>query len=417
MENKDYFRAQRYFLKDKESEDFIYTDQLLTLVKNRELKELIINKYNLDISYKIEIEKIEYLFNLVSQYSQRFELIRIEAKESDVSCELKFDENNQNAKYVFTIKNGNEGELFFDFIEAEAIYDSLNLFYNDKSLSQYVKSLSKSSNKKNLLNDLNKSWADYYANNEKVVKTKLFRILKHNNNYYLKSINSSAFKEYGIAESFVVAILELAKFKESNPDTEFIISSISLSESKLDLIISQKKSIQLGNLGFLRSSISIRNEDQGNTSFGVYNTLEFYPNSNSDNKIYLFPNNDENEIRNSVTSKHTVLQDTFLSTYSNINELFNLGEEMKKDFHFYTGSSNYDELRSKIEQKIISNNSPFRKIKALKDLFSRDKTGHIENLEVLLRICAQSDAIEMDYDLKFKLRYLISDVLLYNSNR
>ena len=414
MENKDYFRARRYFLNNVESENFIYTEDLLKLVDDNHLRQMIINKYSLDVNYKIEIDKVEYLFNLIKQYSKRFNLIRLESKESDVACELKFDSHTP--IYIFNIKNGREDELFFDSIEAEAIYDSISLFYNDKSLSQYVKSLGKHSAKKRLLSDLNDSWRNYYNTNDKSIKTKLFRILNYNDDYYLKSINSSSYKEYGIAESFVMAIVELDKFKRENPGVEFMISSVSISESKLDLIVSQKKSVKLGDIGFLRSSISIRNEDQGNTSFGVYNTLEFYPSSEATNKIYLFPKQDKNEIKNSVTSKHTVSSENFLGTFSNISQLFSLSEEMKKDFQFYNGSKNYDELRSKIEERLITNNSPFKSIKKLKDLFSREKTGQIDNLETLLRICAESDSIEMDYDLKFKLRYLISNVLLYNSN-
>ena len=415
MENRDYFKAQRYFLNDVKSEDFIYTDDLLKLIKDEELRQFIINHYGLDINLKVKIEKIEFLYNLIKSYSKRFDLIRLEVKESEVSCELKFDKTSQKPIYIFHIKNGNEGEVCHEAIFAEAIYDSINLFYNSKSLSQYVKSFGKTPSKKRLLNDLNDSWSNYYKNNEKSIKTKLFRILNHESNYYLKSINSASYKEYGIAESFVMAILELNKFKGLNPNVEFIISSVSISESKLDLIISQKKSIKLGTLGFLRSSISIRNEDQGNTSFGVYSTLEFYPTSGDTNKIYLYPNKDESSIKNSITSRHTVSSETFLNTFLNISTLFSLGEEMKNDFDFYK-SDNYDQLRSKIEQKLVTNNSPFKNIKKLKDLFSREKTGHIQNLETLLRICAASDAIEMDYDLKFKLRYLISNVLLYNSN-
>ncbi|GGB65947.1 hypothetical protein GCM10007424_02350 [Flavobacterium suaedae] len=415
MENKDYFKAITYSInEDVKSENYVYTDDLLKLINDDELKEAIINKYNLDTNLKIENNKIEYLYNLVKQYSERFTLIRLEAQEKDVTCELKSEEVTGKPIYIFHIKNGNEGELLYDSIHAEAIYDSINLFYSSKSLSQYVKSLKKVPAKRGLLNDLNDSWSKYYNNNENASKAKLFRILNHKENYYLKSINTSAYKEYGIAESFVMTILELDKFKKQNPDVEFIISSVSISESKLDIIISQKKSIELESLGFLRSSISIRNKDQGNTSFGVYSTLEFYPKNNNGNKIYLFPKEDKNKIKNSVTSNHTVSIETFIKTFSNINELFNSGEQLKQDFHFYQKSKNYDELRAKIEFKMISHNSPFKNITRLKELFSRKNTGHIENLEKLLRVCAESDSIEMEYDLKFKLRYLISNVLLYN---
>lgn len=416
MENKEFFKAQTHLLHDIKSNDFIETDNLLKLINDEKLKEKIINKYSLDKNYTVEIGKIEYLYELIHLYSKKFNLVRLEAKESDVTCQLKFDTKDQKPAFIFTIKNGNEGDLFYDLIEAEGIYDSVALFYNSKSLSQYVKSMSKNFKKKELLADLNESWNKYYEKNKDSVKTRLFRLLNYKDNYYLKSINSTAFKEYGIAESFVMTILELNKFKNSNPDAEFFISSVSISESKLDLIISQKKSIPLGDVGFLRSSISIRNEDQGNTSFGVYSTLEFFPNATEKNKIYLFPNRDENKIDNSVRSSHTVSIENFIETFANISELFSAGEKISSDFQFYNKAVSYDELRAKIEHKIKNTNSPFRKVTRLVDLFSREHSGQINNLETLLKICAASNEIEMDYDLKFKLRYLISNVLLYNSS-
>lgn len=416
MEIKDYFKTETFSLHNIKSNDFIDSDELLKLINDENLREKIINKYSLDKNYVVEIEKIEYLYQLIYQYSKKFNLIRLEAKESDVTCQLKFDTKDKKPAFIFKIKNGNEHELVYDLIEAEGIYDSVALFYNSKSLSQYVKSMSKNYTKRELLADLNDSWAKYYEKNQESIKTKLFRILNYKDEYYLQSINSGAFKEYGIAESFVMTILELNKFKISNPNTEFLISSVSISESKLDLIISQKKSISLGDIGFLRSSISIRNEDQGNTSFGVYSTLEFFPSATEKNKIYLFPNRDESKIDNSKRSSHTASAENFIETFANVSELFNAGEKLSAEFEFYSKADSYDELRAKIEHKIKNTNSPFKKIKKLSDLFSREKTGEINNLETLLRICAASNEIEMEYDLKFKLRYLISNVLLYNSS-
>ena len=67
-------------------------------------------------------------------------------------------------------------------------------------------------------------------------------------------------------------------------------------------------------------------------------------------------------------------------------------------------------------QKIINNNSPFKGVQKLKDLFQRSTSQHIDNLAKLLEICQKAEMIDMDYDLKFKLRYLISNVLLYGKN-
>lgn len=418
MKNIDYFRTKTMLLsKDISSDDYIYTDDLLNLLKDDALKELIINKYNIDKNFKIEIDKIGFVYDRVAEYSKRFELIRLKAEEKDAKVILKNEEGNDKPIYYFQILNGNEEDNVYDFIEARAIYDSLNLFYNGKKLSQYVKSL-QSNSKKILLDDLHESWSRYYKSNEYESKTKIFRILTQGDEYFLKSINSESFKEYGIAESFVMAILELDKYKKNYPNTDFIISSISISESKLDIIITQKKTIKIEEYGFLRSSLSIRNEDQGNTSFGVYSTYEFFSDENSNKKIFLFPKNkDDNKLKHSVTSNHTVTHQTFIKTFESINELFSLGNKMKDEFSFYRGNKNYDEWRFKIEQKLISNNSPFKGIKKLQELFSKENTGHIDNLAKLLRICAESDSIEMEYDLKFKLRYLISNVLLYNNSQ
>jgi hypothetical protein len=306
--------------------------------------------------------------------------------------------------------------LVYEDIKAAAVYDSLNLFYKNRSLSQYIKSLKKGDRKKDLLEDLNVSWDKYFKNNPNDIKTMKFRLLKNKEQFYLKSINTDFYKEYGVSESFVFTILELLKIKTVKPKTKFIISSMYLSESKIDLIIALDKKVQLEGFGFIKPSISIRNEDQGNTSLGVYSTLEFISNTSNNNKIYLYPKKDDNKISYIKIANHTINRENLASLFSSISELFGHIENFKTDFHFYKGTNNYDELRQKIAERVLSGNSVFKDIKELKDLFSKDKSGHIENLVALLNICEKAELIDMDFDLKFKLRYLISNVLLYNKN-
>lgn len=313
-------------------------------------------------------------------------------------------------------EGADEDGLVHNNIKAAAIYDSLNLFYKNRSLSQYVKSLKKGERKKELLVDLNASWDNYFKNNPKDIKVKKFRLLKNKEQYYLKSINTDFYKEYGVAESFVFTVLELFKIKTNKPKTKFIISSLYLSESKIDLIITLDKKIPIEKFGFIKPSISIRNEDQGNTSLGVYNTLEFISNSSTNNKIYLYPKKDDDKIRYSKIANHTINKDNLASLFSSISQLFEHIDNFKMDYHFYKATTNHDELRQKIAERILVGNSVFKEIKELKDLFSKDKSGHIENLAALLSICEKAELLDMDFDLKFKLRYLISNVLLYNKN-
>jgi hypothetical protein len=417
MNNYDFFHTKYFSLVNTKSDDCIYSNDLLSLIKDSEMKEFIINKYNLDSNIKIEIEKIDVIFEQIKLYNSHFELIRLNVKENEAKTILEFNKENNSLDYYFLINEGIDDEgLIYENIKAAAIYDSLNLFYNNRSLSQYVKSLKKGERKKVLLEDLNNSWDNYFKINPKDIKTKKFRLLKNNEYYYLKSINTDFYKEYGIAESFVFTVLELFKIKTNKPETKFVISSIFLSESKIDLIITLDKKIQLKSFGFIKPSISIRNEDQGNTSLGVYSTLEFISENSKNNKIYLYPKKDDDNIRYYKIANHTINKESLAILFSSISELFSHIDNFKNDFHFYKETKNYDELRHKIAERILTGNSVFKDVKELKELFSKDKTGHIENLAALLSICEKAELIDMDFDLKFKLRYLISNVLLYNKN-
>ncbi|MEN9876669.1 MAG: hypothetical protein RLZZ529_1666 [Bacteroidota bacterium] len=416
MNNYAFFDTNNYDLSNKTSENFIYSNDLISLIKDSELKEFILNKYNLDENIKIAIEKIDIIFEQIKLYTNHFELIRLNVKENEAKTVLEFNNEKQSIDYYFIINEGVDEEgVIHENIKAAAIYDSLNLFYKSRSLSQYVKSLKKSERKKVLLEDLNSSWNNYFKNNPKEIKFKKFRLLKKEEQHYLKSINTDFYKEYGVAESFVFTVLELFKIKTNKPETKFIISSIHLSESEIDLIITLDKKIQLEKFGFIRPSISIRNEDKGNRSLGVCNTLEFISN-NSKNKIYLYPKKDDDKIRYNKIINHTANKESLADLFSSISELFDDIDNFKNDFNFYNKTTNYDELRQKIAERILTKNSVFKDIKELKDLFSKEKTGHIENLVAFLNLCEKAELIDMGFDLKFKLRYLISDVLLYNKN-
>ncbi len=416
MEDYYYFRAQRFFIDKEKSTNRINSDDLLALISNEEFKELLINKYSLDQTLVIEIEGIDELLEHVKRYAERFNLIRLEVADDQVMSHLEFDSMTNEPRYKFNITCGTEGEVVHENLEVTAIYDSVNLFYKDKDLTQYVKSLKKHKNKSALLDDLNASWKNHYVRNPTAVKSKLFRILKNGENHYLKSINTTSYKEYGIKESFVVAVLELFKLKTQSTDFDFEISSVLLSESEIDLIISKKKSVKLGNAGMVKSSISIRNNDQGHVSFGVFSTLEFYAAKDADARVFLFPESEDQSIKNFRRSAHNVIPETFLEIHSEISSLLNKAEELKTDYYFLKDSANYDQLRQKIDEKLITNNSAFKSVTGLKDLFNREKSGHVDNLGKLLSICGKAEMLEMESDVRFKLRYLISNVLLYNKN-
>src|SRR5690606_614651 len=293
MEDYSYFKTERFFIDKEKATNNINLDDLLALISNEELKELLINRYDLEQNLVIEIDGIDQVFDHVKRYVKRFDLLRLEVADDQVTSYIEFDKITNEPRYKFSIASGIEEDVIHENLIVTATYDSVNLFYKDKDLTQYVKSLKKHKNMSNLLDELNVSWKNHYTRNPKLVKKRLFRILKHNDDYYLKSINTNSYREYGIKESFVVAILELFKLKNQNSNFDFEIASILLSESEIDLIISKKKGVKLGNEGLVKNSISIRNNDQGNASFGIYSTLEIYTEKGLAEKIFLFPNKDD----------------------------------------------------------------------------------------------------------------------------
>jgi hypothetical protein len=110
MNNYDFFRAKHFSLINVKSEDFIYSNDLLSLIKNSEMKEFIINKYNLEANIKIEIEKIDTIYEQIKLYTSHFELIRLNVKENEAKTILEFNKENNSKDYYFLISEGADDE-------------------------------------------------------------------------------------------------------------------------------------------------------------------------------------------------------------------------------------------------------------------------------------------------------------------
>lgn len=417
MERKDFFVQKNYEMEDfVGSKGYVYSDQLIDLIKNEEVKDLIVAKYKLEDDTKIEFDKIDLLVPLVKKYTSRFEQIRLMATNDNV---LTSFDNNVNSDVIFTIRNAEIEDVVVDELIATGLYDSVNMFYEGRKLSQYINYLKKNVRDQHLLNAVNKSWQEHYLEKGSKLSPRLYRLLSDSveGGYFLKSINSDKYREYGVAETFVLTILELHRVSAVEGHS-FNISSVALSESKIEIILRSSRQTYLKELGYIYPSIAIRNEDQGNTSIGFYSSLEFKLAHEDDNgKLYFFPNKRVKDIKLDKTINHTVVAKTFVDSYGSISEFFHDMESFKEEFHFLRDATSPDELRAKIEEKIISARSPFRGIKELKDLFTRDKVGHVDNLSTLLKLCGKAEMIDMNYDLKFELRYLISNVLLYGKHK
>ncbi|MEG1590943.1 MAG: hypothetical protein RR391_08775, partial [Chryseobacterium sp.] len=268
-----------------------------------------------------------------------------------------------------------------------------------------------------LIDDVNDSWKKHYARNPKSILERRFKFLKDKQgNYYLKSISSKFYKEYGVSFCFVIAMLALHKAMENDKGLNLDINTLSLNESKIDIIVSSGNAVFIEEIGqFISSSILINNNDLGNKSLSFTHSLKLTPLQNDENKIYLFPKFKSNELKYKISTSHKSDVFDVLSVFDNLSSVIHSNDEYIKDFKTIATTNTPDQLRQKIEEKILNSNA-FKGVHKLKDLFKRSPVQHVDNLAKLLEICQRAEMIDMDYDLKFKLRYWISDILLYGKS-
>jgi histidyl-tRNA synthetase len=154
----------------------------------------------------------------------------------------------------------------------------------------------------------------------------------------------------------------------------------------------------------------------GDRSLSFTHSLKLTPLQNDARKIFLFPKFSNKDINYKMSVSHSTRLEKVLQAFDHIESAILSVDDFINDFKGFVKTKTADELRAKIEERVRSNNSPFKGIKELKNLFERSASQHIDNLAKLLEICQKAEMIDMDYDLKFRLRYIISNVLLYGKN-
>ncbi len=410
------------------SKNRIKAEKLISLITDDAHKKIIIEHFRFDMDEYIQIGNIDLVYEYVKYVHNRYKYINLWT--SNNHAEAYFRQSNEETLksdlfFKFDFLHDDDGVVHDNF-DAQVQYDASSMFYNDRELSKYInylkskdnKTLSSLEDRNILINDVNSSWKRQYERNPRSIKERKFRFLKNDKDeYFLRSITSDRYREYGVAFSFVISMLSLHTIMAQDKGLNFNISSLSINESKIDMLISSGNPVFVEEINqFITSSILIKNNDLGDRSLSFTHSLKLTPFQNDENKIYLFPKFKENEIKYKVSISHTAGIEKVLQTFDNISSVINSVDDYVKDFKGIAKTHTPDELRAKIEEKIINNNSPFKGVLKLKDLFQRSTSQHIDNLAKLLEICQKAEMIDMDYDLKFKLRYLISNVLLYGKN-
>ncbi|WP_339700897.1 hypothetical protein [Algoriphagus aquimarinus] len=411
---KGRFNQIYYPFHNVENEGRLKISKLMTLLEGHDYYDQIYKFFKIG-SVKDEyiiIDNIDLLFEKISFVKSNFRVFNIKASIADISV----DEVMRDVEGV----NGNPIEFTFDKyvdeigenkknLKAFAIHDAKNSFLDQYDMAKYANRLYRDK-----LPALAKYNIDYFKSLTKKDPMKnrprSYRMLEHKSELFLRAITSvKQYNEYGYDFTFVVSMLIFHEVMKENIGNNYTISSAGLSASKLEIIVSEKKLIDAEEFGKISSTIMVTTNDLGSASLKFQNIVKI--GVKDQRGFYLFPKNKVN-YKNEISISHSFKIDKALEVLradlyklSSSNELLNSLKEIKK-------IKNPFDLKQRISLKIESPRSAFRNIKEVKDLFGANVNNDITNLASLLELCRKAEELDIDYDLKEKIRVIISEIIL-----
>ncbi|MDM1072034.1 hypothetical protein HX001_05940 [Empedobacter brevis] len=402
------FNTKSISFVDKKSNNSISFQQLTKLFSdyNDDYLNDILNRFNPDgLDFNINIENVDIAFDAVNKVLSKYEFINHLCNGENLKTFILADENED--------LEGKAKDFYFQFndheespINAKAIYNSKDQFYDVIKLANHINYLRKNGMNKEL-QEINAIW----LTKSKLFKERKFKLLKSKNSlWFLRAVNSSKFKEYGTAFTFVYTILLLNEYENNNKGNNFKIESLDLNESKISMVISQGVMKKLGEIGFLKSSIEMTNNDLGKESFVFTQKITLYSKDNSD---INFPLNFKKQNAKTVAIRvsHQTGIKTLDEKFSTLFNEFTSIDEFEKEYLEFLKTKDPKGLFSAIIQK-ISNSPTLRNCNEIKDLFLPKTNLIVDNLSKLINICGKADQLDIDYDLKYKVREIISEVLI-----
>lgn len=409
------FVQKRIVLDEALSSGKIKVSKLMSLLADHPYLEDVKKAFKIDDidNEYISVDFIDTVFNRLQSINERFKRFSISAKTKDIIIR-------QGVKPV----EGVHGDLpmIFNFEEyklkgdslsdlsAYAIYDAKNTFFDQYDMAKYANRLFKEGLAE--LAGYNTTYfKDLAARNRNYNRNKSYRMVADKDELFVRGITSvDRYFEYGIDFTFVVAALCVHEDMKANPGNEYAISYSAASESKLEVIITNKHLKDAGEFGKVSSAMVITTNDIGQGSLNFTNIIRI--GGRYQNGIYLFPNNERNEKKNALSIPHSTGPAKTLEKLREAKAMLNDTDEFIAELHEINRIKKPDELRVRILNKLINPKSAFKEIKTLQDIFKTKIDNEIKDFAKLLAMCNKAEELDIEYDLKEKLRYLISDVIL-----
>jgi hypothetical protein len=396
----------------------IKVEKLCELIENHPYKIEVFKVFDIE-KIKDEIISIDFidtLFNRVEFFNKNYKRHSILAETKDINVfeELQIIDGRKDKVVVFEFEEYVVIDELKQGLKTIAKYDSKNTFLDDYLMTKYANNLFKIG-----LSDLARQNVQYFKDlansSDNYNKHKSYRLVENDGITYLRGITSiNKYFEYGVDFTFVVSMLLFHNNMKKNKGTEYSIQSAALNESKLEIIVAEKFFKDAGSFGQVSTAIKVTTNDLGQGSLNFRSII--HVGKVNEQGFYLFPKDSKVE-PNKLVISHTTKPENVFASLQDIGSVLNTSGNFIKELHQVKSIKSPDELRIKIKAKVDHPRSSFSHIKKLSDIFKTKIDNDITHFSKLLQMCNKAEELDIDYDLKDKLRYLISDIILYGNSQ
>ena len=416
MEEK--FVQKNVLLIPEESTGKLKVEKLWELMEDHPYKEKMYAEFEIEKikNEVIVIDFVDIIYKRIKYFSKNYKrkLIRAQIKDISVFEEMLVIDGEKKKEIVFQFDEYVVVDEVKENLKTVAKYDSKNTYLDEYAMTKYANSLFE-----NGLPDLARQNIQYFkdlaSSSDNYNKHRSYRLVENDGVTYLRGITSiDKYYEYGVDFAFVASMLAFHNFMKKSQSVEYKIKSAHINESKLEIIIGEKFKKDAGEFGEVSTAIKVSTNDLGKGSLNFLNIINVGK-ANKDG-FYLFPKENRFE-NNRVRISHTTKPENVFATLRTMESVLNTSDRFIKELKEAKTIKTPDELRIKIQAKIDGPRSSFGHIKKLSDIFKTKIDNEISNFSKLLEMCNKAEELEIEFDLKDKLRYIISDIILYGSTK
>ena len=410
------FKQKQLYLDPDKSSGKIKIEKLCSLIHKHPYKEQIFKIFDID-SIKgnyITIDYIDLVYEKISSLLKNYKRHKIIAETKNIDVFEETVPNSKETNIVFKFEEYLDIDEVKENLEAIAIYDAKNTFLDEYVMTKYANNLFKIG-QSGLANYNVQYFKQMAASDNDYNKERSYRLVDFDGNTYVRGVTSSRYYEYGIDFAFVVTMLSLYRNMKANPGVEYVIKSVAISESKLEIIAAERHVKKADQFGYISSAVRITTNDLGTGSLNFVNIINVMQKDST--SFYLIPKRNSMIENSSLVINHNTKPENVFELINDLEDLLNTTDKFIEELKSVKTIKTPDELRVKILSKIQAPRSSFKSIKKLSDIFSRKIDNEVSNFKKLLDMCNKAEELDIDYDLKDKLRYIISDIILYGKSR